>query len=170
MLKKFLPDRIFDTYENLTPEFLKSEGIRAVISDIDNTLAPYEVAVPDEKIKKWVSELTANGIKVALISNNNAERVELFNRELKLHAYPDSKKPGTKNFRRLLQELGATEKETAVLGDQIFTDVLMGKRCGIKAYIVPPINDKKSLFFKFKRLLEKPIIKAYYRKKGEYKK
>ena len=80
MFKKFKPDYTFNTYDEVTPEFLRSIGVRAVLSDIDNTLAPYEQAEPDEKIVAWVESLKANGISLALISNNHADRVELFNK------------------------------------------------------------------------------------------
>ena len=55
-----------------------------------------------------------------------------------------------------------TEKETTVmLGDQVFTDVFAGKRMGLRAILVKPIRDKRTLFFRFKRWLEIPVLKIY---------
>jgi predicted HAD superfamily phosphohydrolase YqeG len=51
-----------------------------------------------------------------------------------------------------------------LMGDQVFTDVWAARNSGIKAALVPPINDKKDIFTKFKRLLEKPILRRYERK------
>ena len=72
------PDYMFDTYDCVTPEFLASIGIKALLIDIDNTLAPYEQDEPDGKIREWFDALSAADIKAALISNNHPPRVELF--------------------------------------------------------------------------------------------
>lgn len=162
------PDYMFHTYDEITPQFLKRIGVSAVLSDIDNTLAPYEMPEPDEKILAWAKSLADNGIKLALISNNSPERVEKFNGKLGLPAYPDSHKPGVKILKKALKELGADPEKhnVAVVGDQLLTDVAAARRLGAKAIIVPPIKDKKTLFFRFKRALEKPIIKKYLKARG----
>lgn len=165
MFKKFKPDFTFKTFDEVTPDFLARHNIRGILSDIDNTLAPYEVAEPDERIRNWINDLHSAGIRIALISNNHADRVDLFNRTLSLPAYADCGKPGKKNLLRALDELGLDARECAVLGDQLFTDAFSGKRLGMKAIIVPPIKDKKTLFFRFKRALEKPIMRSYERDK-----
>ena len=66
----FLPDYIFSKFDDVTPEFLKSIGVRALLIDIDNTLAPYEIAKPDERIKNWFALLKENSISATLVSNN----------------------------------------------------------------------------------------------------
>ncbi len=167
MLEEFVPDRIFDKFDDITPEYLNGIGIKAVITDIDNTLAPYEVEEPTDRIADWIRSLISSGIKVALISNNGAGRVERFNRSLGLPAYPDAGKPKSKYFLAAMKELGAAPEETLVLGDQIFTDVFAGKRVGARTFFVPPIRDKKTLFFRFKRFMERPFIKKYYKEAGK---
>ena len=155
------PEYIFDTFDQVTPEFLLSKGIRALLIDIDNTLAPYEQPEPDERIKAWFDSLRENGISASLISNNHPPRVELFNRELGLDAYADSGKPGTKTVIMAMEKMGSTTENTAGLGDQLLTDTLCVHRLGMVSIIVPPIKDKKTPFFRFKRLLEKPFIRRY---------
>ena len=166
MKDNFTPTYMFGHYYEVTPEFLKSIGVRAVLSDIDNTLAPYEQDEPDERIVSWVRSLEENGIKLALVSNNHAPRVEKFNRELGLSAYPDSGKPKKKTLLRAMEELGVTPSETAMLGDQLLTDAYAGLHTGLPALIVPPIKDKTNLFFLFKRLLERPFIRKYAKAHG----
>lgn len=104
------PDYMFHTYDEITPQFLKRIGVSAVLSDIDNTLAPYEMPEPDEKILAWAKSLADNGIKLALISNNSPERVEKFNGKLGLPAYPDSHKPGVKILKKLSKSSAQTRK------------------------------------------------------------
>lgn len=60
-----------------------------------------------------------------------------------------------------MDEMGVKMGNTAGLGDQLLTDTLAVHRLGMISLIVPPIKDKKNLFFKFKRMLEKPFIKRY---------
>ena len=162
----FTPDYMFATFDAVTPAFLQSIGVRALLIDIDNTLAPYEEPDPNERVLAWFAELEKNGIKAALVSNNHAPRVERFNKSLGLIAYPDSGKPGRKTLERAMKELGVTHTETAILGDQILTDCFAGKHIGLCAIIVPPIKDKTNLFFRFKRLVERPAIRKYARKNG----
>ena len=163
-----VPDREFEKYSDVTPELLEYEGISALLVDIDNTLAPYEQPEPDETHFGWLKRLRESGVSCALISNNKLPRVERFARELGIPAYADCKKPRTKHLRRALSGLGVPPGRAAILGDQIFTDCLAAKRLGMKAYIVPPIKDKKNLFFRFKRLLEKPFLRAGKQNRKEY--
>lgn len=161
MLDNFMPDFMFGKFDDVTPEFLKEHNIEFLLIDIDNTLAPYEEPLPNERVIKWFDALRENGIKSVLVSNNHAERVELFNSKLGLPAFADCHKPSPKRLRKYADSIGAVTERTAALGDQIFTDVWGAKKMGARAIIVPPIKDKKTLFFRAKRLLEKPIIRKY---------
>ena len=70
MLSKYLiPDYVFETYGDVTPAFLESIGVRALLIDIDNTLAPYEQPTSDERHRAWFDALDAAGlcIKSSLI-------------------------------------------------------------------------------------------------------
>lgn len=161
MFNNFLPDFMFEKFDDVTPEFLKSQNIRYLLIDIDNTLAPYEEPLPNERVCVWFKALEENGIKSVLVSNNHRERVELFNGNLGLPAFADCKKPSPKRLKKYADTIGAVLNETSALGDQIFTDVWGAKKMGARAILVPPIRDKKTLFFRAKRLLEKPFIRKY---------
>ena len=160
------PDYMFRTFDEITPDFLLSLGVRAVLADIDNTLAPYEQPEPDERIKGWIASLAEAGIGIAFVSNNDWERVNLFNATLGVPAYAKSGKPFKKNLVKAMNDLGGTLETTVMLGDQLLTDALAGHNLGVKCLIVPPIRDKKNAFFKFKRWLEKPVVKKFKRRNG----
>ncbi|MBQ9807020.1 MAG: YqeG family HAD IIIA-type phosphatase [Clostridia bacterium] len=166
MKNNLTPDYMFGHYYEITPAFLESIGVRALLIDIDNTLAPYEMPDPDDRIREWFSELAENGISVALVSNNHAPRVERFNKTLGLLAYPDSGKPKRKTLETAMEKLGVKHEETAMLGDQLLTDCYAGKHIGLRALIVPPIKDKTTLFFKFKRWCERPFIRRFAKQNG----
>lgn len=160
------PFAMFRTFDEVTPAYLSGLGVRAVLADIDNTIAPYEQAVPDERILGWVESLRAAGIGLAFISNNDRERVETFNAAIGVPAYPKAGKPGGTYIRLAMTELGVTPQETVFLGDQLLTDALAGNRQGLRVLIVPPIKDKTTLFFRFKRLCERPTVRRFKRKNG----
>ena len=160
------PTYMFAHYYDVTPQFLTERGIRGLLIDIDNTLAPYEQPDPDERIHQWFGELEKHGIKAALVSNNHPPRVERFNRTLRLIAYADSGKPSKKTLIRAMNALEVSREETAMLGDQLLTDSYAGRHLGLPSIIVPPIHDKTNLFFRFKRWCERPFIRKYARKHG----
>ncbi len=165
--KYFMPDLYLDDIYGITPELLTKKGIKAVLLDIDNTLVTYDDPMPTESVLKWLDSLKKAGISAAFISNNHKERVELFNSELKFFATYDSRKPSGKCYRAAMAHLGTDRSNTAVIGDQVFTDVWSAKRLGLYAILVKPIKDKTSLFFRSKRALEKPILRRYAKKHGE---
>ena len=164
-----VPEYVFENYLYVRPEFLSSLGIRALLIDIDNTLAPYEQDLPDENIINWFAQMKAAGISCALISNNDAPRVELFNSLLSLPAYAKSGKPCKKTLIRAMRDMGVDAPVTAGLGDQLLTDTLAVHKLGMISIIVPPIKDKLTPFFKFKRRLERPFMKKYYKRKAKQK-
>jgi HAD superfamily phosphatase (TIGR01668 family) len=164
LLERFLiPDFIFDRYDDVTPEFLASIGVRALLIDIDNTLAPYEQPDPDERNFAWVAAMRAAGIGLAFVSNNHRARVERFAAPLGVKAYWDAAKPFRKTLDIAMAEMGSTVEDTAMLGDQLLTDAYAGKHIGLRTLIVPPIRDKRSLFVRAKRRIERPYIRKYWK-------
>ena len=166
MKNPLMPDYMFRTFDEITPAFLTELGIKAILADIDNTLAPYEQPEPDECIKNWIASLAEAGISIAFVSNNDWDRVELFNRTLGVPAYAKSGKPFKKNLVKAMADLGGSLDTTVMLGDQLLTDALAGHNLGVKCLIVPPIRDKKNAFFRFKRWLEKPVVRKFKKKNG----
>ena len=161
----FMPDLYLDTIYDIDLDRLVEMGIKAVLLDIDNTLVTYDDPEPTPPVLAWFSELEKRGIRIAFISNNDEARVSLFNSRLGYFHSSKSGKPSTKYYRRALEHIGTDESHAAVIGDQVFTDIVSGHLLGSYSILVNPIKDKTTLFFRSKRLLEKPILKRY-RKKG----
>lgn len=166
----FVPDYRFEKFDEITPEFLLSIGVRAVLLDIDNTLEPYENPTPGDRVLSWLASLSENGIKAAIVSNNDRERVEIFNKNLSLPAYFKAKKPFKKNLLSALRDVGVQASEAVFIGDQVFTDVWAARNAKMRAILLPPIKDKRDIFTKFKRLLERPVLAKYERKKKKEEK
>ena len=164
---RFVPDYYFETFDKASAEFLSSIGVKGILLDVDNTLEPYENPLPTEKVIDWFKSLREHGIRAAIVSNNDKERIELFNKDLGLPAYYKAKKPFKKSLNLAMRDLGTKPEETVFMGDQVFTDVWAAKNAGIRAILVPPIKDKTDLFTKFKRLLEQPVMRKYRKKHKE---
>ena len=162
ILEKYIMPRLMvDSYRDVTPDLLTSLGIKLLICDIDNTLVTYDDPHPTDELRAWFEKMNASGITVAFVSNNHKERVELFNSTLGFIAHYDSGKPSGKKLIQTMDTAGITKAETALLGDQLLTDAAAANNAGIYSIIVPPIKDKTNLFFKSKRLIERPYVKKY---------
>ena len=158
---KFVPEYYFKTFDEASADFLLSIGVKGIVLDVDNTLEPYENPLPGEHVKKWLSELREQGISAAIVSNNGGERINLFNSELGLPVYYKAKKPFKKNVLNAMKDMGTNKENTVLMGDQVFTDVWAAHNTGLRAILVPPIKDKTDVLTRFKRLLEKPIMRLY---------
>ena len=168
MLSKYLiPDIFFNDIYEITPEFLINEGVKALVLDIDNTLVTYDDPEPTESVLKWLKSMEAAGIKIAFVSNNKPPRVERFNSKLGYFARAKGGKPFTKHVKRAMAHMGVTKEETALIGDQLLTDVMAARNAKLhRSFLVKPIKDKTDAFTRSKRLLEKPYIKKYYKMQG----
>ena len=140
-------------------------NIKGLILDVDNTLTTHDNPIPLDGVKNWLKEMQSAGIKMMIVSNNSAERVTPFAEMLGLDFVPNGKKPLSKGFREAVKIMGLHKKQIAVIGDQLFTDILGGNLFKIKTILVTPIELEKKGFLKFKRIIEKPILKHYCNKK-----
>jgi len=131
MGKGLLPDFFFNDIYKIDKEFLYNNNIKGLLLDIDNTLISNTVHDADEKLKTWIYEKKADGIKLCIVSNGKGPRVERFN-IFGIPAVHKAKKPFKKGFLKGIEMLKLQNDEVAVVGDQIFTDVWGGNRAKIK--------------------------------------
>ena len=124
MLKLFTPNYYIHRYTALRPAFLKEQGIQLLICDIDNTLVPHDVAVPDDEAIAFLKSIQDAGIQIVFISNNVEERVATFAKGLNIPFYPFAMKPLPKTYRKMLKDFHVKRDVVAVLGDQLMTDIL----------------------------------------------
>jgi len=161
MFERFYPDYNFESIDDITADFLLEKGIKFLILDIDNTLVSYKTPTADKRAKQFLGLLSQNGIKYVFVSNNHKERVELFAREFGAAFVSNAAKPFTFGIKKAMKKIGAKVEETALIGDQVFTDVYAAKRSGIISIMVNPIEAKETPFFGFKRQMEKIVLKKY---------
>lgn len=158
----FRPTAALKSVLELTPEILGKMGVEALILDLDNTLTTHNNPHPAKGVPEWLDEMRNAGIKLLIVSNNHAPRVEPFAKALKLDFVPEGAKPLPKGYNIAVKKFGLPKERVCAVGDQIFTDILGANLAGIKSVFVYPIEFESGFFFKIKRFFEKPFRPKNY--------
>lgn len=166
MLEVFFPNLYVKSIYELPLEELKSMGIKALVFDIDNTIVPFDVAEADDSIIDLFKKIKSEGFKICLFSNNNKKRVQLFNNKLKVLAVHRAGKPRIKKLKLAMKKMGTDEKSTALVGDQVFTDIFCGNSAGMYSILTAPVCNRDQLVTKVKRGAERIVLKIYFRRSG----
>lgn len=167
LFKNLYPDLVYDKINDIDLEMLRSKGIKAFILDIDNTLVVPHTD-PDENAVSFVNKLKEKNFKVIIVSNNIYERAERFAKGVGCGFVCDKNKPSKKPFISALGKINAKAAETAVVGDQLFTDVLGGNRMKMTTILVSPVTEDKEFFVRLKRMAEKPFLKKIMKNKENF--
>lgn len=134
-------DIVCDSIYDIDLSALTAAGIRLLLADLDNTLVPYGVPLPTDEIRTWNGQLKAAGVTLLVLSNNrHADRPRVFSESLGVPFIGHAGKPKTDGFIKAMEQVGASAEQTAIVGDQIFTDILGGSRAGVTTILVKPIR------------------------------
>jgi len=165
------PDLCLFGVEDITPEFLRSRGFSALIVDIDNTLVSRETGEITSAAFAWMSSLKQAGIAVCLLSNNWHEVVHDYAARLEVPLVSKALKPLPIAYIKALVTMGAHRATTAVVGDQVFTDILGARLCVIPCILVEPLSTTDLWYTRIFRLLEQKLTgqKPAAQKPGEQK-
>lgn len=165
------PDGHFEKVEEITIKYLQKNKIKALILDVDNTLIDHQKHL-EKSVIQWAKDLKKEGIKLYILSNTNQkEKVEKVAKALEIPYRNLAKKPFKAGFLKVQKELKENAENIAVVGDQIFTDIIGGNRCNMFTILVDPINPKDFWYTAWKRPIENKIKNRYLKKanKGERK-
>jgi len=158
---KLKPDYYFDTVFQVPYEELWDNNIRGLIFDIDNTLAAYEDTRPPAKVIALIKRLKNMGFSCCLLTNNTNKRLKHFDNALELDGIANALKPLTRGVNRAMQITGTNKAQTAIIGDQLLSDIWAGKNTGITTILVKPLSDKDLAFVHVKRLIERWLLRKY---------
>ncbi len=155
------PQFIFDNITNVTLEFLNDQSIKGLLVDVDNTLTTAHASgILKEGVAQWLEQLKANGIKIIILSNAKKERIKPFAEKIGLDFQALSLKPLPFKYFKAIKRLKLKREQTAIIGDQLFTDILGGNLAGIKTILVTDITPENKISFKIRRNLEKKILRG----------
>lgn len=169
MIDKLIPDMYQQSIYTINYKKLKEDGIKCLLFDLDNTCVSYEDKGPNEKLKNLFDKLGDMGFKVIIYSNAMKKRIEPFKKYLLVDCQAMARKPNRGNYKKVLKRFNFDISEVAMIGDQLFTDVLGGNKMGIKTILVNPVSKKDFIFTKMLRRIEDSIFKKL-EKRGIYKK
>ena len=155
-MKLFMPDMGLDSIKDISLEILKKLDIKAVLLDVDDTIAAIGSSEPFDGVLDWISLLKENQIEIIIASNNFKKRVEVVALKLNIPYVAFSMKPFGIGFMRAKKMLKVkTNKNILVVGDQVFTDIVGANLSGMKSILLKPKSESNSKVLKFKRRLEK---------------
>jgi len=134
-----VPQYSFYGLADISPEFLKELGIKLLMLDLDNTVAAYSESSPSDSIALWSLQVKEYGIELYIVSNSvRYGRVESFAQALQIKYVKRASKPSPKVVLQVLGETGYKPGESALVGDQIYTDTIAANRAGVVSIVVRP--------------------------------
>jgi HAD superfamily phosphatase (TIGR01668 family) len=154
----FGPDRYVSRLATVAIEELRDQGFRGLIVDLDNTLMGFRQTELEADHLDWVARAHDHGFRMVMVSNNFTERVTGIARQLDIPCIPNALKPLPFGVMRAIRMLDMPRKQIAVVGDQLFTDVLSGKLCGLYTILTEPIEAKDFPITKIFRFFERLML------------
>lgn len=169
MLNKFIPDIYQKSIYEINYKKLKNIGIKCLIFDLDNTIAPLNNKKPTKKLKDLIEELKDMKFKVIILSNSPKKRVEPFKDILAVDSAYFSFKPLKKKYKKILNIYNFKPYQIAAIGDQLLTDIWGANRMEFTSILVNPIGTTDYAVTKINRFIE-PFIYNKLEKKELLKK
>jgi HAD superfamily phosphatase (TIGR01668 family) len=160
MLNWLQPNLILDSVREITPELLGRHGLKSLLLDVDSTLKSYRAtAIPAENIQ-WIETLQQAGIQFCILSNGRKHRIQPIAEQLGLSFIAPAMKPSPFGCQAAMKAMGFDPKTTAMIGDQVFADLLAGKFARIFTILVTPIHPEEERWYtRIKRPLERLVLK-----------
>lgn len=153
----FLPKYWFPKLTDIRPDFLTERGIRLLLLDFDNTMLPYTSDCPPRELLDWMARMRDAGVTLCIVSNSHRDRVPDFSARYGVSCVLRAAKPRTRGIRTAMGRFHATKSETALVGDQTYTDVLGANLAGITALQVRSISNH-NFWLKLRHVAELPWL------------
>lgn len=158
-MKNLKPDMMLDSIYDIDYIKLKNLNKKGLLIDLDNTLIEWDKRKAEEKLINWLLHTQKEGFKICIISNNTEDRVIEFIGDLEIPTIHKALKPMRKSFNKGIGILGLKKQEIAVVGDQVFTDILGGNRTGLYTILVKPMGGKEFWWTTIVRKIEKIVLR-----------
>jgi HAD superfamily phosphatase (TIGR01668 family) len=153
----------------IKPGLMKDLGLKGVIFDLDNTIVRRDSADAPPEVLELISELREEGLKLGIVSNNSRSRVGAIAAQMEIPSIHRAVKPFGRPFRQALELLGTSPQETALVGDQVFTDIFGGNMAGMYTILVVPMEGKEFWATRLiSRHLEKIVLAQLKNKPGVF--
>ena len=160
----FYPKSYFNKIVDIDVNFFIEKNIKAVLLDIDNTILDKRHNMV-QGLEDWVKTLKEKDIKICILSNTNKKKkAQNLSDKLDVPFIYFAKKPLKFGFKKAKKILEIEDNKTiAVIGDQVLTDVFGANRCKMYSILVKPLKKEDIFVTKINRLIEKQILKSYFK-------
>jgi len=150
-----VPHIVVDHVSDVDPELLLAMGKKACLIDLDNTLLAWGTEELEPEVVGWVEKALATGLKICVLSNTRSYRVAYYALQLNCPYVGVALKPSRTAARGALRLLKTAVEDTVIIGDQIFTDILLGRRLGMYTILVKPMAIKEQFWMGLVRRVER---------------
>lgn len=165
LLRLLCPMECVDSIALINIAELKRRGIRALLTDLDNTLVPWQSYDVAPGVAAWIRDAVAQGMEICIVSNTRShKRLRDLAATLGVRFVRQGSKPRRRGFRDALRLIGAEPEHAAVMGDQVLTDILGGNRLGMYTILVRPLHPREFVGTKVSRLFEGAILRLLVRR------
>ena len=147
MLKIICPDHRVRSVAQLSPDWLRQQHITSLLLDADCTLKRYRSEQPAPRVAEWLETLRQAGFGLCLVSNGLGERIGQFAERVGLPFVARALKPLPLGCRRAMRKMGFRRESTAMVGDQLFADILAGRLAGLTTFLVDPSHPEEEPWF-----------------------
>jgi HAD superfamily phosphatase (TIGR01668 family) len=131
----------------LTPERLGELGLVSLLLDADCTLKRYGSEGCAPGVGEWLDTLRQAGVGLCLVSNGLGRRIGRFAQLCGLPCVAKALKPLPIGCRQAMRKMGFRRKSTAMVGDQLFADIIAGRLAGLTTILVEPIHPEEEPWF-----------------------
>ncbi len=170
-MNKLIPTMYVKNIENINYNKLRSENIKCLIFDLDNTLASYSDLECPERVISLINNLKKD-FNIVIVTNSPKKRTVPYKKALNVEIISFAMKPFVKALKKIKIKYNYQKDEMVIIGDQLMTDILAGKNYGIKTILVDPLAEKDLKITKINRIIENRIINKYQKKglfeRGKY--
>jgi HAD superfamily phosphatase (TIGR01668 family) len=161
----FAPHLRVGSVLELTLPRLRELGLETLLLDVDCTLKRYRAAEVEPAIRAWLDQLRAAGLRVCLVSNGRAGRIGRLAASLGVPYVSKACKPLPFRCKAALARLGMAGRPAAMVGDQVFADVMAGRLAGLLTILVAPIHpEEEPLWTRIKRPVERWLLRRLDRR------
>lgn len=164
LIERFCPDEMHKSLFDIDLDKLWRRGIRGIILDVDNTLVHWGEWSVSEQVRNWITQAKERGFRLCIASNGIPKRVEALAQGIDVPAITRAVKPRKKAFHNALALLGTTAEETAVIGDQVFTDVFGGNRVDMYTILINPSSQREMRHTQLIRKVERRVLRRLVKK------
>lgn len=157
----FTPSLMREKLTDITVETFSQMGVTSVLLDVDNTLASYISHEPIANALAWAVQMQRAGLRLVIVSNNYKSRVAPFAAKFGLPYACFACKPLPFGYLKASRMLNEKVHNCAIVGDQIFTDVVGANLCGMKSILLEPVEPENGWLFQKRRNIEQKLRDKY---------